>query len=49
MASADQLKALLRSHLEGQDAVIHGRERIREAEIRAMIEERQAIAQRLRR
>jgi len=32
-----------------KDALIHGRERIHEAEIRAMIEERQAIAQRLRR
>jgi len=31
-----------------KDALIHGRERIHEAEIRAMIEERQAIAQRLR-
>jgi SpoVK/Ycf46/Vps4 family AAA+-type ATPase len=31
-----------------KDALIHGRERIREAEIRAMIDERQAIAQRLR-
>lgn len=31
-----------------KDALIHGRERVRETEIRAMIDERQAIAQRLR-